>query len=49
MKNSQFESLLSVNEKSAWKTFKMVVEDFMGNKKSENYKEIVTAVLKFFQ
>ena len=48
MKDSQFENLLSVKEKSAWNSFKMLVENFLGNKKSENYEEIVNNLLKNF-
>ena len=39
---------MTVNEKAAWQSFKSVCEDFLGNKKSENYKELVEEMLKNF-
>lgn len=47
MQDSHFESILSVNEKSPWKSFKIVVTEFL--EKSENIKENVTNLLKTFQ
>ena len=37
---------MTVNEKAAWQIFKSVCENFLGNKKSENYKELVEEMLK---
>lgn len=39
--NTQFETLLSSDEKAAWSSFRLIVSDFLGNKRSPNYKEII--------
>jgi len=39
------EHLLTETEKSAWLTFKAVCLNFLGNLKSENYKELVEDLL----
>lgn len=41
MKDPQLQNLNLVNEKAAWKSFKTVVVEFLGNKKSANYKELL--------
>lgn len=42
MKDSQFENLLSVKEKSAWNSFKMLVENFWEIKKVKIMKKLLT-------
>ena len=46
--DKNFMRKMTVNEKAAWQRFKSVCENFLGNKKSENYKELVEEVLKNF-
>ena len=36
-------------EKAAWLSFKEVVNNFLGNHRSENYKDIVATMLKNFE
>ena len=40
---------MTVNEEGTWQSFKSVRENFLGNKKSENYKELVEEMLKNFK
>lgn len=49
MADSKFDTLLSEKERAAWNSFKIVVKNFLGNNKSENYKAIVTDLLKKYQ
>lgn len=46
MADSKFDTLLSEKERAAWNSFKIVVKNFLGNNKSENYKAIVTDLFK---
>lgn len=41
-----FDKVLETNEKAAWKSFKKVVDGFLGNKKEDNYKELVQKLLE---
>lgn len=43
--NTQFETFLSSDEKAAWSSFRLIVSDFLGNKRSPNYKEIIRDLL----
>lgn len=45
MKDKHFESLLEGNEKVAWFAFKEVVLNFLGNRRSGNYEELVQNLL----
>jgi len=47
--DGKFEDLLSQIEKSAWKSFKSVVKNFLGNLKAPNYREIVGELLQSYQ
>lgn len=47
--DTKFESLLTEVEKAAWNSFKSVVRNFLGNKKSDNYKEIVENLLQNYE
>ena len=40
---------MNVNERDAWLSFKNVVENFLGNYKSDNYKKLVSDLLKNFK
>ena len=47
--DTKFENLLTEVEKAAWNSFKSVVKNFLGNKKSDNYKEIVENLLQNYE
>ena len=49
LRDGNFEDLLSQIEKSAWKSFKSVVKIFLGNRKAQNYREIVGELLQSYQ
>ena len=38
MKNEHFAKTMSVNEKTAWLSFKVVIKGFLENRKEANYK-----------
>jgi hypothetical protein len=44
-RDEQFGHILSVNEKRAWNDFRLVATNFLGNKKADNYKELVENLL----
>ena len=48
LNNDKFTDSMNVREKAAWISFKEVVENFLGNFKSDNYKKIVKNVLPKF-
>ena len=41
----EFDEILVGNELEAWRSFQMVVRDFLGNTKAANYKDIVASLL----
>ena len=43
-----FENSLSNTEKAAWNSLRLVIQDFLGNKKYENYKQLVADLLQNF-
>ena len=45
MKNQQFTGKLSVLEKQAWQSFVPVINSFLGNKKEERYRELISDLL----
>lgn len=45
MKNTEFEALMTRTEKRTWRSFKSVIENFLGNHKSDDYKDIVQDLL----
>lgn len=45
IKDEQFEEKLNVLEKSAWQCFKTVVANFLGNHKSDNYRDLIDELL----
>jgi hypothetical protein len=49
MLNSEFEEQMTNVEKEAWASFRSVVNNFLGNKKASNYKEIVNHMLEKFK
>lgn len=49
MKDANFIKVMTVPESEAWKGFVLVVENFLGNYKAPNYKEIVQNMLTSFK
>jgi len=41
IKDEFFDKLLQDNEKAAWDSFKFVVKVFLGNRRAQNYEELV--------
>ncbi|GBN81957.1 hypothetical protein AVEN_162341-1 [Araneus ventricosus] len=48
-RDEEFEKNLSEAEKAAWLAFKSVCTHFLGNKKSENYEDLVGDMVKCFR
>lgn len=48
MKDSDFTSHMNSNELTAWNSFKDVVQNFLGNHKAPNYRELVRKMLSAF-
>lgn len=49
MKDLEFDKTLERNEKLAWKSFKAVVNGFLGNNKAKNYKQLVSDLLTSYK
>ena len=49
IKDEYFDKLLQGDEKVAWDSFKSVVKGFLGNRKAENYEELVSNLLQSYQ
>ena len=49
IRDREFESQLGPNERSAWQAFVMVVKNFLGNNRVENYVELVDNILKTYR
>ena len=49
MNDSQFDNSLAGDEKKAWESFKLVVSNFLGNHRSDNYKELIENLLESYQ
>lgn len=49
LKDEKFPKLLSPIEAAAWNSFRLVVENFLGNNKSPNYKDIVEDLVKNYE
>jgi hypothetical protein len=45
VKDPLFEEKFNHIELSAWRSFKNVIHDFLGNKKAENYEEIIIVII----
>ena len=48
-KDEFFDSLLQGDEKLAWDSFKFVVNGFLGNRRAQNYEELVKNLLQSYQ
>jgi hypothetical protein len=46
MKDKDFEKTMNAREKEAWTAFRFFTENFLGNNKDPNYKNIVVTMLK---
>jgi hypothetical protein len=49
IKDEYFDTLLQVDEKAAWDSFKFVVKGFLENKRGQNYEELVNNLLQSYQ
>ena len=49
MKDSSFDEILTGNEKTAWVSFKNVCINFLGKRRSQDYKEMVGVLMQSFQ
>ena len=49
MNDPAFEESLNEFEVAAWKSFQNVVNNFLGNHKGDNYKELVTELLQNYR
>ena len=48
-KDSYFDEVLKGDEKTAWDSFKLVATNFLGNRKSENYQQLVEDMLSCYK
>ena len=49
IKDEYFDKLLQGDEKAAWDSFKFVVKVFLGNRRAQNYEELVNNRLQSYQ
>jgi len=49
IKDEYFDKLLQGDEKAAWDSFKFVVKVFLGNRRAQNYEELVNNLLQSYQ
>jgi hypothetical protein len=49
LNSDELENKMTAQEKKAWQAFRNVVDGFLGNKKSELYKELVNDLLKQYK
>lgn len=49
LRDESFVTIMTEKERAAWLSFKSVVENFLGNHKSENYRELVVEMLKNYE
>ena len=49
MRDQKFEDSLSESEKLAWQAFVMVIKNFLGNYRSDDYRELVENMLVLFK
>lgn len=49
LKDERFPTLLSPIESAAWNSFNLVVQNFLGNHKSSNFKQIVEDLIKNYE
>jgi len=44
-----FNKLLQGDQKAVWDSFKLVVKGFLGNRRAQNYEELVNSLLQSYQ
>jgi len=49
IKDEFFDKALQGKEKAAWDSFKFVVKGFLGNRRAQNYEELVNNLLQSYQ
>ena len=49
LRDASFVSSMNAVEARAWKAFTNLINDFLGNKKADNYNELVSELLTSFQ
>jgi hypothetical protein len=49
MKGQDFERSLNKSEKAAWRSFQKVVKNFLGNKKAENYEDMISELIENYR
>jgi len=49
IKDEYFDRLLQDDEKAAWDSFKFIVKGFLGNRRAQNYEELVNDLLQSYQ
>ena len=49
IRDEYFDSLLRGDEKAPWDSFKFVVKGFLGNRRAQNYEELVNNLLQSYQ
>ena len=49
IKDANFVSSMNETEKAAWESFVLVVQNFLGNKRADNYKELIKNMLDSYQ
>ena len=49
IKDEYFDKLLQGDEKAAWGSFKFAVKVFLGNRRAQNYEELVNNILQSYQ
>jgi len=49
MKDEYFDKLLHGDEKAVWDSFKFVVKGFLGNRRAQNYEELVNNLLQSYK
>jgi hypothetical protein len=49
MKDEYFDKLLQGDKKAPWDSFKFVVKGFLGNRRAQNYEELINNLLQSYQ
>ena len=49
IKDEYFDKPLQGDEKAAWDSFKFIVKVFLGNRRAQNYEELVKNLLQSYQ
>ena len=49
IKEEYFDKLLLGDEKATWDSFKLVVKGYLGNRRAQNYEELVNNLLQGYQ